>query len=118
MFWETLFFISGSLFFIISILILLTAVFYLWKIVAASLAVEKEIKNLADELKNKINSLAITFTGITTLLEKLISFKKDLCQNKHNENKIEQNNDGIQKKPRKIKIASLDNDQSNDQFEP
>jgi len=115
MFWETLFFISGSLFFIIAIVILLTVVFYLWKIVAASLALEKEIKNLADELKNKVNSLSITFSGIASLLEKLISFKKDLRQNKQNENNAQQEDDKIdsdetQKRPRKIKIASLDDD--------
>jgi len=46
------------------------------EIVAASLALEKEIKNLADELKNKINSLSITFSGIASLLENLFRLRR------------------------------------------
>lgn len=103
MIWETIFFASGSIFFLLSIAIVLAVGFYLFKIVAAALSIEREVKGLADDLKNKVNALSITFAGIVALMEKFIEYKRE--SRKDGEARDEE-----PAKAKKIKIAKLDQD--------
>ena len=77
MIWETIFFASGSVFFLLSIVILLATGFYLLKIVSTALSIEREIKGLADDLKSKVTALSVTFAGMAALLEKFIQYKRE-----------------------------------------
>lgn len=106
MIWETIFFVSGSVFFLLSIFILAMTGFYLYRIVSAALSIEKSARDLADEIKNKVTVFSITFAGMLTLLEKLIQYKKESSQKE--EDKEEKQEEETKKGPKKIKIAKLD----------
>lgn len=106
MIWETIFFISGSVFFLLSILIVAATGFYLLKIVSTALSIEREIKGLADDLKGKVAALSLTFAGMVALLEKFIQYKRE--SKKEDKEETEDGQPGNKKGPKKIKIASLD----------
>ena len=106
MIWETIFFASGSVFFLLSIFILAMVGFYLYRIVSSALSLERSVKDLADEIKSKVTVFSITFAGMLTLLEKLIQYKKGSSQKEDDEE--EKQEEEAKRGPKKIKIAKLD----------
>ena len=103
MIWETIFFISGSIFFVLCIVITAAFGLYLFKIVSTALSIECEIKGLADDLKGKVAALSVTFAGMIALLEKFIQYRQESKKDNKKEDRP-----ADKKGPKKIKIASLD----------
>ena len=100
---------TSSIFFLLSIVILLATGFYLLKIVSTALSIEGEIKGLANDLKSKIGALSITFAGLVALLEKFIQYKRESRKDDDDIAGREEKEDSEAKKgPKKIKIAKLD----------
>ncbi|HRZ51502.1 MAG TPA: hypothetical protein P5080_05815 [Candidatus Paceibacterota bacterium] len=75
---ETIFYITGSLFFALVVFIDLAIAYYVFKILQVFLKISEEINGTAKEIKGKVSSFSLGFAGLTALLEKLImnSFRK------------------------------------------
>jgi hypothetical protein len=90
---QTIFNITGSLFFVLAVVINLIAAYYLFRILQVFLKISEEINGTAREIKGKVSSFSLGFAGLTALLEKLImnSFRKgDKDKNENEEKKSEQ----------------------------
>ena len=85
---ETIFYVTGSIFFVISIFILFATAVYLLKLLQIFTKTSSEIRDAATEIKNKVANFYIGFAGLTALLERLIEFKKD-----HDEKKKEKDDE-------------------------
>ena len=72
---ETIFYITGSIFFLLSISILAILIIYSVKILQKIVSIESEIKNTVVETKNKIASFSLGFAAVTNLLEKIIQIR-------------------------------------------
>lgn len=117
---ETIFYITGSIFFVISILILLAIGIYLVKILQAFLKISAELKNTAVEIKSKVASFYLGFAGLSALLEKLIELKREKQEkkkekeekkesdvNEEEEKEEEKNFEKKDKKIKKIKVVEI-----------
>jgi len=72
---ETFFYVTGSIFFLMSISILAIVIIYSIKILQRIVAIENEIKNTVVEAKNKIASFSLGFAAMTGLMEKIIQMR-------------------------------------------
>lgn len=86
---ETIFYFLGSLFFLISLVILGVFLYFSIKIMRQAVSIVSEIENAVteaknavseargavSELKNKVSAFSLGIAGIVSLLEKLIDFK-------------------------------------------
>lgn len=104
---ETIFYACGSAFFLISSIILLVLGFYLHKIAATALSLEREAKSIADELKIKVGALSVTFAGILALLEKFVLSKNFFHRKKEDNGKNYKNENKKEKGPQKIRISVI-----------
>lgn len=69
---ETIFYITGSAFFVLVVVINLVTAYYLFKILQVFLKISEEINGTAREIKGKVTNFYLGFAGLTALLEKLI----------------------------------------------
>jgi hypothetical protein len=70
---ETIFYITGSAFFVLVVVINFVVAFYLFKILQVFLKISEEINGTAREIKGKVSNFYLGFAGLTALLEKVIS---------------------------------------------
>ncbi len=70
---ETIFYITGSAFFVLVVVINFVVAFYLFKILQVFLKISEEINGTAREIKGKVSNFYLGFAGLTALLEKMVS---------------------------------------------
>jgi len=81
---ETIFYITGSIFFTLSIAMLAIFIIYTFKILQAIVGIGTEVKNAVTEVKIKIATFSVGMASAIAILEKIVDFK-----NKHSQKKEE-----------------------------
>jgi len=79
---ETVFYITGSIFFTLSIALLAIFIIYMLKILQAIVAIETEVKDAVTEVKVKIASFSVGLAGAIALFEKFVDFKNKRSEKK------------------------------------
>jgi hypothetical protein len=79
---ETIFYITGSIFFILFSTALAIIIIYSLKILQKAVSIEVEIKNSISEIKNKIASFSFGFAAMVSLLERLVDLKNGMSGKK------------------------------------
>jgi zinc transporter ZupT len=73
---ETFFYVSGTIFFFLSIAILAVTLFYLVRFFQAVFAVKTKIEKIAEEVASKTAAFSFGLASITSLLEKMAHPKR------------------------------------------
>ncbi len=89
---ETIFYITGSIFFTIAIVMLGVVIIYTFKILQKIVAIETEIKNTVTEVKIKIATFSFGLTSAIAILEKLVDMKNKRSQNRAKKNETPRKN--------------------------
>ncbi len=77
---ETFFYVTGSIFFTLSVLILLVVLIFSVVILRKAVSIETEIKNTVAEARNKITSFSVGVAGLVAILEKLVKMREEWNQ--------------------------------------
>ncbi len=72
---ETIFYITGSVFFTLAVAMLGMFIYYAYKVLQKIVDIETEMKNAVTEVKIKIATFSIGLTGLVALLEKIVDFR-------------------------------------------
>jgi len=99
---ETIFYVTGSLFFIVAIAMLVVFIYYIFKILQKIVDIENEIKETVSEVKTKITTFSAGIVGLTSLLEKVMDMK-----NKHDFEPKETENNNQEKEDKTVKKLPL-----------
>lgn len=107
---ETLFFITGSAFFLLSALILVVVVVYAIKIFSSIVAIQSEFKGALQDVRSKVTSFTFGFAALMALLEKALDLKRDAKPGKksrESEEPVDDDRDNKDKKVKKIKVIEV-----------
>ena len=106
---ETVFYITGSIFFTLSIAMLAIFIVYTLKILQKIVAIESEVKDAVTEVKIKIAMFSVGITSAIALLEKFIDFKNKRSEKKDEEAPVEDSGDDAKEEApvKKIKIRKI-----------
>ena len=102
---ETVFYVTGSIFFTLAIIMLAMFIYYIFKILQKIVDIENEMKNAITEVKIKIATFSLGLTGLIALLEKIVDIK-----NKHSQNSEEtfrESNSNAEKEERPAKKITI-----------
>jgi fucose permease len=74
---ETIFYVTGSIFFVIVIAVFLISGFILLKILKNIEKISTDIQGTTSEIRSKVTNFYFGFAGLAGLLEKLMEFAKE-----------------------------------------
>jgi hypothetical protein len=104
---ETIFYVTGSIFFTLAISTLAMFVYYTFRILQKIVDIETEMKNAVTEVKVKIATFSVGLAGLVALLEKILEIKNKHGK-KNEETSPESEKDGGEEPPaKKIRIKRI-----------
>jgi hypothetical protein len=71
---ETIFYITGSIFFVLVVAINVMVAIFLYKLLSTFVKISEEINDTARDIRGKVSNFYVGFAGLAALLEKLINF--------------------------------------------
>lgn len=98
---ETIFYVTGSIFFTLAIAMLAMFIYYIFKILQKIVDIENEMKNAVTEVKIKIATFSVGLAGMVALLEKIVDIKNNHDRNRQEPGRKDESGEGEGQKDEK-----------------